>query len=121
MQRVFPAFNEEEAFVTGRLGGEECRSLAEGLRQVVLQVEALGEERRLTLLDGQPPAQRRSGRRPQIRILSSSGRQSEPDIPDRAEAGRFLAFPAPPDAPHSVVVRHGHAAGRQCHRGEAVP
>ncbi|MGW0576620.1 MarR family winged helix-turn-helix transcriptional regulator [Streptomyces sp. NPDC002920] len=66
MQRVFPAFNEEEAFVTGRLGDEECRSLAEGLRQVVLQVEELGEERRLTLLDGQPPAQRRSGRRPQI-------------------------------------------------------
>ncbi|QKZ20836.1 MarR family winged helix-turn-helix transcriptional regulator [Streptomyces chartreusis] len=65
MQRVFPAFNEEEVFVTGQLGDEECRSVAEGLRRVVLQVEGHGEERRLALLDGAPPAPRRSGRRPQ--------------------------------------------------------
>ncbi|NBM16952.1 MarR family winged helix-turn-helix transcriptional regulator [Streptomyces sp. GC420] len=63
MRRVFPAFNEEEAFVTGQLGEEECRSVAEGLRRVVLQVEEHGEERRLALLDGAEPAPRRSGRR----------------------------------------------------------
>ncbi|MGW0821054.1 MarR family winged helix-turn-helix transcriptional regulator [Streptomyces sp. NPDC002845] len=64
MRQVFPAFNDEEAFVTERLSAEECRGLAETLRQVVLQVEEHGEERRLTLLDGAPPAPRRSGRRP---------------------------------------------------------
>lgn len=63
MRRVFPAFNEEEAFVTGRLSDQECRSVAEGLRRVVLQVEEHGEERRLALLDGAEPAPRRSGRR----------------------------------------------------------
>jgi DNA-binding MarR family transcriptional regulator len=64
MQRVFPAFNEEEAFVTARLSDAECRSLAEGLRSVVLQVEEQGEERRQSLLGGAEPAPRRSGRRP---------------------------------------------------------
>ncbi|WEH13928.1 MarR family transcriptional regulator [Streptomyces sp. VNUA24] len=64
MRRVFPAFNEEEAFVTGQLSDTECRSLAEGLRSVVLQVEEHGEERRRTLLNGAEPAPRRSGRRP---------------------------------------------------------
>jgi DNA-binding MarR family transcriptional regulator len=64
MERVFPAFNEEEAFVTSRLSDEECRRTADGLREVVLQVEQHGEERRLALLDGQTPAPRRSGRRP---------------------------------------------------------
>ncbi|MCD7441012.1 MarR family transcriptional regulator [Streptomyces lincolnensis] len=65
MRRVFPAFNEEEAFVTARLDDEDCRTVADGLRRVVLQVEEHGEERRLTLLDGAPPAPRRSGRRAQ--------------------------------------------------------
>jgi DNA-binding MarR family transcriptional regulator len=64
MRRVFPAFNEEEAFVTAGLSDTECRGLAEGLRQVVLQVEEHGEERRRELLDGSDPAPRRSGRRP---------------------------------------------------------
>ncbi|NEB03677.1 MarR family transcriptional regulator [Streptomyces sp. SID13726] len=64
MRRVFPAFNEEEAFVTAGLSDTECRSLAEGLRQVVLQVEEHGEDRRRQLLDGAEPAPRRSGRRP---------------------------------------------------------
>ncbi|WP_055489234.1 MarR family winged helix-turn-helix transcriptional regulator [Streptomyces sp. TP-A0356] len=64
MQRVFPAFNEEEAFVTGQLSDAECRDLAEGLRRVVLQVEEHGEERRRALLNGAQPAPRRSGRRP---------------------------------------------------------
>ncbi|MEV5753719.1 MarR family transcriptional regulator [Actinoallomurus sp. NPDC052308] len=63
MERVFPRFNEEEAFVTSRLSAAECRALAEGLRRVVLQVEEEGEERRLSLLDGAPPPPRRSGRR----------------------------------------------------------
>ncbi|MFF3128632.1 MarR family winged helix-turn-helix transcriptional regulator [Streptomyces sp. NPDC057908] len=64
MQRVFPQFNEEEAFVAGQLSDEECRNVAQGLRRVVLQVEEHGEERRLALLDGAEPARRRSGRRP---------------------------------------------------------
>jgi len=64
MRRVFPAFNEEEAFVTAGLSDTECRGLAEGLRQVVLQVEEHGEERRRELLGGSDPAPRRSGRRP---------------------------------------------------------
>ncbi|WP_320773307.1 MarR family winged helix-turn-helix transcriptional regulator [Streptomyces sp. CRN 30] len=63
MRRVFPAFNEEEAFVTSRLSDEECRSLADGLRRVVLQVEEQGEDRRTSLLDGARPTPRRSGRR----------------------------------------------------------
>ncbi|MFB9735244.1 MarR family winged helix-turn-helix transcriptional regulator [Streptomyces thermocoprophilus] len=65
MRRVFPAFNEEEAFVTGRLTDEECRGLADTLRRVVLQVEERGEERRRSLLGGDAPAPRRSGRRAQ--------------------------------------------------------
>ncbi|MGW9023902.1 MarR family winged helix-turn-helix transcriptional regulator [Streptomyces sp. NPDC055722] len=64
MQRVFPAFNEEEAFVTGQLSDAECRGLAESLRRIVLQVEEHGEERRRALLNGAEPAPRRSGRRP---------------------------------------------------------
>ncbi|MFF0461709.1 MarR family winged helix-turn-helix transcriptional regulator [Streptomyces mexicanus] len=64
MRRVFPAFNEEEAFVTARLSDAECRTLADGLRRVVLQVEEEGEERRRSLLNGEDPAPRRSGRRP---------------------------------------------------------
>ncbi|MFC8241799.1 MarR family winged helix-turn-helix transcriptional regulator [Streptomyces chartreusis] len=63
MRRLFPAFNEEEAFVAGQLSEEECRSVAEGLRRVVIQVEEQGEVRRLALLDGAEPAPRRSGRR----------------------------------------------------------
>ncbi|MEV7597084.1 MarR family transcriptional regulator [Kitasatospora sp. NPDC089797] len=64
MERVFPDFNAEEAFVAGRLSDEECRRTADALRQVVLQVQEQGEERRLALLDGREPAPRRSGRRP---------------------------------------------------------
>ncbi|GAA0909160.1 hypothetical protein GCM10009549_17140 [Streptomyces thermoalcalitolerans] len=63
MRRVFPAFNEEETFVTSRLSDEECRGLAEMLRRVVLQVEEHGEDRRRSLLNGADPAPRRSGRR----------------------------------------------------------
>jgi MarR family transcriptional regulator, organic hydroperoxide resistance regulator len=64
MRRVFPAPNEEEAFVTGQSSDAECRGPAEGLRRVVLQVEEHGEERRRSLLNGAEPAPRRSGRRP---------------------------------------------------------
>lgn len=63
MQRVFPAFNEEESFVTGQLSDADCRTVADGLRRVVLQVEENGEERRQDLLGGAAPAPRRSGRR----------------------------------------------------------
>ncbi|MFF8910273.1 MarR family winged helix-turn-helix transcriptional regulator [Streptomyces olivaceoviridis] len=64
MRRVFPAFNEEEAFVTARLSDAECRTLADGLRRVVLQIEEEGEDRRRSLLNGECPSPRRSGRRP---------------------------------------------------------
>ncbi|MFI6578130.1 MarR family winged helix-turn-helix transcriptional regulator [Nocardiopsis sp. NPDC050513] len=64
MGRIFPAFNEEEVFVTERLSDEECHGLADLLRRVVLQVEEHGEQRKLDLLDGAEPAPRRSGRRP---------------------------------------------------------
>ncbi|MFE1801718.1 MarR family winged helix-turn-helix transcriptional regulator [Streptomyces sp. NPDC059517] len=63
MREVFPAFNEEEAFVTSRLSDAECRTLADGLRSVVLQVEESGEERRRELLNGAAATPRRSGRR----------------------------------------------------------
>lgn len=63
MGRLFPRFDEEEAFVTGRLDAEERRGLAEPLRRVVLRVED-GEERRRALLDDADPTPRRSGRRP---------------------------------------------------------
>ncbi|MFJ5921204.1 MarR family winged helix-turn-helix transcriptional regulator [Kitasatospora sp. NPDC092948] len=64
MQGVFPAFNEEESFVTAQLSDAECESLADGLRRVVRQVEEHGEDRRRSLLNGEEPAPRRSGRRP---------------------------------------------------------
>ncbi|MFE7524708.1 MarR family winged helix-turn-helix transcriptional regulator [Kitasatospora sp. NPDC057542] len=63
MRRVFPAFNDEESFVTAQLSDAECVSLADGLRRVVLQVEEAGEDRRRSLLNGEEPAPRRSGRR----------------------------------------------------------
>jgi MarR family transcriptional regulator, organic hydroperoxide resistance regulator len=64
MERLFPAFNEEEAFVASRLSAEECLRLADGLRAIVAQLEERGEERRQELLGGAEPAPRRSGRRP---------------------------------------------------------
>ncbi|AVV46666.1 hypothetical protein C6376_40290 [Streptomyces sp. P3] len=63
MRRLFPAFDQEETFVAARLSDEECRSLVDGLRQVVLQVEEQGAQRRRALLAGAPPAPRRGGRR----------------------------------------------------------
>lgn len=63
MNRLFPAFNAEEAFVTARLGTDECLRLADSLRQIVAQLEDNGEQRRLDLLEGAPPTPRRGGRR----------------------------------------------------------
>jgi DNA-binding MarR family transcriptional regulator len=63
MGRLFPAFNAEEAFVTARLSAAECSRLADGLRQIVAQLEDSGEQRRLELLDGAVPKPRRGGRR----------------------------------------------------------
>ena len=65
MGRLFPAFNAEEAFVTQRLTAAECDTVAEGLRQVVAQLENAGEQRRLDLLAGARPVPRRGGRRRQ--------------------------------------------------------
>ncbi|MFE6055280.1 MarR family winged helix-turn-helix transcriptional regulator [Kitasatospora sp. NPDC056446] len=64
MRTLFPAFNAEEAFVADPLTDEECRTTAEALRRIVVQVETHGEERRLDLLKGASPAPRRSGRKP---------------------------------------------------------
>lgn len=63
MAEVFPAFNAEESFVTEGLNDDECRTLADLLRKIVVRTEEDGEERRLALLDGAEPAPRRSGRR----------------------------------------------------------
>ncbi|MDA8370723.1 MAG: MarR family transcriptional regulator [Nocardiopsaceae bacterium] len=63
MRRLFPKFNSEEAFVASDLSDEECRRVADGLRQIVMQVEEKGEERRMGLFDGASPPPRRSGRR----------------------------------------------------------
>jgi DNA-binding MarR family transcriptional regulator len=63
MHELFPAFNAEEAFVAAALTADECREAADALRRIVVQVETFGEERRLDLLAGSPPAPRRSGRR----------------------------------------------------------
>ena len=63
MEKVFPAFNAEEAFVADGLTDEECRTLAGLLRKIVVQTREKGEERRVELLDGAEPAPRRSGRR----------------------------------------------------------
>lgn len=46
MRKLFPAFNQEEAFVTERLSPLECTRLAGSLRQIVVQLEEQGEERR---------------------------------------------------------------------------
>ncbi|MFI2348074.1 MarR family winged helix-turn-helix transcriptional regulator [Streptomyces sp. NPDC019443] len=64
MERLFPVFSEEEAFVASPLSAEECLRLADGLRAIVAQLEERGEERRQELLGGAKPAPRRSGRRP---------------------------------------------------------
>jgi MarR family transcriptional regulator, organic hydroperoxide resistance regulator len=63
MHRLFPAFNAEEAFVTDRLNTAQCNQLADGLRQIVAQLEENGEQRRLDLLGGAEPTPRRGGRR----------------------------------------------------------
>jgi DNA-binding MarR family transcriptional regulator len=49
MQTLFPAFNEEEAFVTAQLSTEDSKQLAGLLRRVVSQVEQNGEQRRTEL------------------------------------------------------------------------
>ncbi|AVZ77932.1 MarR family transcriptional regulator (plasmid) [Streptomyces lunaelactis] len=64
MEQLFPAFNEEEAFVASKLDPDECLRLADGLRAIVAQLEEHGEERRQELLSGSDLAPRRSGRRP---------------------------------------------------------
>ncbi|MGW7414039.1 MarR family winged helix-turn-helix transcriptional regulator [Streptomyces sp. NPDC054863] len=63
MRRVFPELNAEEAFVAQQLDDDECKSTADALRRIVVQVEEHGEERRRELLKGEQPAPRRSGRR----------------------------------------------------------
>ncbi len=64
MQELFPDFNAEEAFVVEKLTDEECRTTADALRRIVVQLEEHGEERRAALRGGVEPPPRRSGRRP---------------------------------------------------------
>ncbi|GAA3286840.1 MarR family transcriptional regulator [Dactylosporangium vinaceum] len=64
MRDLVPRFAAEEAFVSAGLSDAECGLVAAGLRQMVRQVQTCGEQRRLELLAGAPPARRRSGRRP---------------------------------------------------------
>jgi DNA-binding MarR family transcriptional regulator len=63
MERLFPAFNEEEDFVVGALGREESVHLADTLRRIVTHLEDHGEERREGLRRESPVPPRRSGRR----------------------------------------------------------
>ncbi|MEU1185364.1 MarR family transcriptional regulator [Streptomyces sp. NPDC005820] len=64
MEELFPAFNAEEAFVSGSLSPEQCLQLADSLRAIVSRLEEHGEKRRRELLDGENLPPRRSGRRP---------------------------------------------------------
>ena len=64
MEKLFPAFNAEEAFVASPLSSEECLRLADGLRAIVAQLEEHGEERRLELLAGAEPSRAALGPAP---------------------------------------------------------
>ncbi|WP_220182725.1 MarR family winged helix-turn-helix transcriptional regulator [Sphaerisporangium album] len=63
MERLFPAFNEEEAFVVEALDGEESARLADTLRRIVTHLEEHGEDRRAHLRAKTPLPPRRGGRR----------------------------------------------------------
>ncbi|WP_283139402.1 MarR family winged helix-turn-helix transcriptional regulator [Rhizohabitans arisaemae] len=63
MESLFPAFNQEEAFVVDPLGSEGTLQLAQTLRQIITNLEDHGEERRETLRGRTPFPPRRSGRR----------------------------------------------------------
>ncbi|MFD0884831.1 MarR family winged helix-turn-helix transcriptional regulator [Streptosporangium algeriense] len=63
MERLFPAFNDEEAFVVTDLDAEEALTLAESLRRIVTHLEEHGEERRAKLRKENPAPPRRGGRR----------------------------------------------------------
>ncbi|MEU8248089.1 MarR family transcriptional regulator [Nonomuraea sp. NPDC048916] len=63
MERLFPAFNDEEAFVVEELKPEEALHLADTLRRIVTHLEEKGEERRGDLLGDEPVPPRRGGRR----------------------------------------------------------
>jgi hypothetical protein len=42
MEELFPAFNQQEAFVTSTLTAEEVRVLSAALRKIVLNIEEAG-------------------------------------------------------------------------------
>jgi MarR family transcriptional regulator, organic hydroperoxide resistance regulator len=63
MERLFPAFNQEEAFVVAALGPEESLHLADTLRRIITHLEDHGEERRESLRQASPFPPRRGGRR----------------------------------------------------------
>lgn len=64
MEKLFPAFNTEEAFVVEALGTEETLRLADTLRRIVTHLEEHGEDRRDGLRRQSPVPPRRGGRRP---------------------------------------------------------
>ncbi|MBB4920934.1 MarR family winged helix-turn-helix transcriptional regulator [Streptosporangium saharense] len=63
MEKLFPAFNDEEAFVVADLDAEEALTLAESLRRIVTHLEEHGEARRAKLRKENPAPPRRGGRR----------------------------------------------------------
>ncbi|GGO12955.1 MarR family transcriptional regulator [Microbispora hainanensis] len=63
MEKLFPAFNAEEAFVVEDLSREEALTLANTLRRIVTHLEEKGEERRESLHRDTPMPPRRGGRR----------------------------------------------------------
>ncbi|GII94991.1 MarR family winged helix-turn-helix transcriptional regulator [Sinosporangium siamense] len=64
MERLFPEFNEEEAFVVEQLEAEESLRLADTLRRIITHLEERGEKRREHLRSIRPVPPRKSGRRP---------------------------------------------------------
>lgn len=63
MERLFPTFNDEEAFVVSPLDDAESLNLADTLRRIVTHLEENGEERREALRQKTPVPPRRGGRR----------------------------------------------------------
>ncbi|MDP9865957.1 MULTISPECIES: MarR family winged helix-turn-helix transcriptional regulator [Streptosporangium] len=63
METLFPAFNDEEAFVVAPLDPGETRHLADTLRRVITHLEQHGGQRRDTLHAQTPLPPRRGGRR----------------------------------------------------------
>src|SRR5262249_12646309 len=111
MGRLFPVFNAEEAFVTRRLSAAQCLAVADGLRQVVSQLEDAGEQRRLDLLAGATPAPRR-GARPPPRPLAPPRRSTPANAGRSRRATARAPVPRPPFNGVRPLSYRGPGGGR---------